>query len=705
MNKRHKTTRSFAKSLLATAIFATLQTTVYAADLAKPTLETDEILVVTGSRSKEKLEEVAGAVSVVTAEEIDIQVSNSLSDIFRYDPSISSTGSQGQAQTLSIRGIGGNRVVYIKDGRRLNDAYAGGGGYLVGRGYLDVSQLSQVEVAKAAASPLYGSDGLGGVIVLTTPDPDDMLQGESNALSLQAGFDSIADERSLGVQAAKQFSGSQTSIQLTARKGNETQNYEESLPKFDYDSVGVLAKWAIALENNNELKFTLDHYQQSNEQLQEPPEKTEDEDKQTAFSIDYLNNNSNWLTDTQHWQLYLSHYEQNSDQIAQGANQGGPYIDNNDYGFEQRIIGARWQGESLLPGNQVEQDLVFGFDVDYYDTERPRFKTRTAADGTLLQDNEPQKAFPGAETWLAGLFLQDNIQLKNMPLKFIAGVRIDHYRMTPQDNALYDMSLLSDIRETALSPKLAAIYTFSNDIRGYLQYAEGFKIPPHDQAYQNHGIEPFYAILPNPDLDPESSRSLETGLKFADNNTRWNLSAFYSKFDDFIDTQVVGTSPTYIPGVDRVEYQYINKDEVTIKGVEASVTHWLNDNIQLASSVAYTTGKDETTDDYLTTLSPLSGNASVGYHGNDWYVRGVVTAVDSMSRVPADESIHTPGYTTVDVLAGITLTNWQVNLAARNLTDKYYVPYQSVAGLQSEASTEQYSQPGRSFGVQVKYTF
>lgn len=705
MNQGHKTTRSFAKSLLATAIFATLQTTVYAADLAKPTLETDEILVVTGSRSKEKLEDVAGAVSVVTAEDIDIQVSNSLSDIFRYDPSISSTGSQGQAQTLSIRGIGGNRVVYIKDGRRLNDAYAGGGGYLVGRGYLDVSQVNQVEVAKAAASPLYGSDGLGGVIVLTTPDPDDMLQGESNALSLQAGFDSIADERSLGVQAAKQFSGSQASVQLTARKGNETQNYEESLPEFDYDSVGVLAKWAIALENNNELKFTLDHYQQSNEQLQQPPEQTEDEDKQTAFSIDYLDNNINWLTDTQHWQLYLSHYEQNSDQIVQGADQGGPYIDNNDYGFEQRIIGARWQGETLLSGKQVEQDLVFGFDIDYYDTERPRFKTRTAADGTLLQDNEPQKAFPGAETWLAGLFLQDNIQLKDSPIKFIAGVRIDHYRMTPQDNALYDMSLLSDIRETALSPKLAAIYTFSNDIRGYVQYAEGFKIPPHDQAYQNHGIEPFYAILPNPDLDPESSRSLETGLKFANNNTRWNLSAFYSKFDDFIDTQVVGTSPTYIPGVERVEYQYINKDEVTIKGVEASVTHWLNDNVQLASSVAYTTGKDETTNDYLTTLSPLSGNASVGYHGNDWYVRGVVTAVDNMSRVPTDDSIQTPGYATVDVLAGITLTNWQVNLAARNLTDKYYVPYQSVAGLQSEASTEQYSQPGRSFGVQVKYTF
>nr|WP_282444930.1 TonB-dependent receptor [Idiomarina sp. ATCH4] len=682
-----------------------MQSAAYADELPKPSLETDEILVVTGSRSEEKLEDVAGAVSVITAEEIDIQVSNSLSDIFRYDPSISSTGSQGQAQTLSVRGIGGNRVVYIKDGRRLNDAYAGGGGFLVGRGYLDVSQVSQVEVAKAAASPLFGSDGLGGVIVLTTPDPDDILQGQVNALSLQAGADSVADERSLGIQAAKQFSGSQASIQLTGRKGNETQNFDESLPEFDYDSTAVLAKWAIPLASKNQLKFTLDHYQQTNEQFREAPEQTENKDKQTAFSVDFLNNHSNWLTDTQHWQFYISDYEQRSDQVVQGAGRTGPYIDNNDYRFEQRILGARWQGQTQLTNDSFQQDVVFGLDVDHYDTKRPRFKTRTAMDGTVLQDNEPQKAFPGAETWLAGLFLQDNIQLKNAPLKFIAGVRVDHYRMTAQDNELYDMALLSDIRETALSPKLAAIYSFSNNVRVYAQYAEGFKIPPHDQAYQNHGIEPFYAILPNPDLDPESSRSLEAGFKFNNNDTRWDLSAFYSKFDDFIDTEVVDTSPTYIPGVERVEYQYVNKEEVTIKGVEASVSHWFNDSVQVLTSVAYTTGKDETTDNYLTTLSPLSGSTSLGYHSDNWYIRGVLTAVDSMSKVPADDSIQTPGYATVDLLAGITLADWQINLAARNLTDKYYVPYQSVAGLKSDALTEQYSQPGRSVGVQVNYRF
>ena len=67
--------------------------------------------------------------------------------------------------------------------------------------------------------------------------------------------------------------------------------------------------------------------------------------------------------------------------------------------------------------------------------------------------------------------------------------------------------------------------------------------------------------------------------------------------------------------------------------------------------------------------------------------------------------IETAGYTTVDVLAGVRLGDWQVNLAALNLTDKYYVPYQRVAGLSADAPTEQYSQPGRSFAIQASYRF
>ena len=91
-----------------------------------------EHIVVSGSRFEQKLEDVTGSVTVITEQDIERKLAVDLQTMFRYDPSISSTGSGSAAQTLSIRGVGGNRVVFIKDGRRTNDGYAGGDGYLDG---------------------------------------------------------------------------------------------------------------------------------------------------------------------------------------------------------------------------------------------------------------------------------------------------------------------------------------------------------------------------------------------------------------------------------------------------------------------------------------------------------------------------------------------------------------------------------------------
>lgn len=70
------------------------------------------------------------------------------------------------------------------------------------------------------------------------------------------------------------------------------------------------------------------------------------------------------------------------------------------------------------------------------------------------------------------------------------------------------------------------IYQVDDNLSWYGQYVRGFKIPPHDQAYQNHGVEPFYQILPNADLDPESSDSFEIGLRYASSDISVNLSTF-----------------------------------------------------------------------------------------------------------------------------------------------------------------------------------
>ncbi|TMS59914.1 TonB-dependent receptor, partial [Pseudoalteromonas sp. S3173] len=82
---------------------------------------------------------------------------------------------------------------------------------------------------------------------------------------------------------------------------------------------------------------------------------------------------------------------------------------------------------------------------------------------------------------------------------------------------------LDDYTASDVSQKLDLIYQVDDNLSWDGQYVRGFKKPPHDQAYQSQGVEPYYQILPNPDLDPERSDSFEIGLSYASSDIRLNL--------------------------------------------------------------------------------------------------------------------------------------------------------------------------------------
>ena len=520
---------------------------------------------------------------------------------------------------MTVRGIGGNRLVYIKDGRRLNDGYAGGSGFLVGRGYFDVDSVKQVEVAKGAASSLYGSDGLGGIMVITTKDPKDYLSDKNWFAGVSQGYQQISDEHNTSLVAAGQLGNFSHMFHYTRRDGSETQNFDESLPGFDYDSNAFLVKSVYEFSENHWLKATLDYFTQDTEQTITAGEnETRDDNENASVSLDYQwDANSAWF-DNLRAQVYFTQYEQSSDQLRSGAGRSGAYLDYNDYRFEQDILGLRLVFDKQASFGSTEHSLVYGFDYDGYETERPRFKTRVSDVPGVGFEDEAQKAFPGADTTMAGLFVQDNIRFAGTALKLTLGARLDYYHMSPKESALYDE--MDSITETALSPKVGLVYGLTDKLNLVAQYARGFKIPPHDQAYQSHGVEPFYQILPNADLDPESSDTFELGFKGMSDNISFELVGFYSQFDDFIDSQLVRTEATFIPGVNKSYYQYQNLNEVEVKGVEASVSYWLNDNLSVAVSAAYAHGKDKETDTYLTRISPLNGNLSMTYEGEIWSV-------------------------------------------------------------------------------------
>ncbi|CUS48010.1 MAG: TonB-dependent hemin receptor HmbR [Idiomarinaceae bacterium HL-53] len=699
--KRHQSSRHrIVVAAIGTFLVAT-STHVYAESSESEDNTVEEVIVVTGSRTEQNFRDVAGDISVVSDIELERQVTTNLADAFRYDPAINSTGAAGSSETLTVRGIGGNRLIFIKDGRRLNDAYAGGGGFLVGRGYLDLTQIKTIEVAKSAASSLYGSDGLGGIVVITTPDPDDLLRSEPHFLEVSSSYRSVNDEHALTTSGAADFGHWQGMLNIGYRQGHETQNFTETLPGYDFDAQSLLAKATFKLDPQKEVKLTLDHFEQENEQIiAAQSNETQEDDAQTAFSVDIQNTRPSDWADNTSAQIYYSHYLQESDQVRDGNGRSGAYIDYNDYRFEQNIIGIRWQANKSIEN----QEWVYGIDADHYDTERPRYKTRVLANGTLEQDNEPQLTFPGADTLLLGVFAQNTFSFEN-DWRLTAGVRADYYHMEPKNDPMYDLSLMDEIKETSLSPKLSIVVPLSASTNVYGQYTRGFRIPPHDQAYQNHGVEPFYAIIPNADLEPEKSDAFEMGIKHFGEQFNFTFALFYSDFKDFIESQLVGNEPTFIPGVNKSIFQYQNIESAEIYGAEAAMKYWLSDHLSLSASALWMSGENKESGEYLSSISPLSGSAQLEYELNGWYATLALRAEAGMNKTPAPELIETPGWGTVDLMFGKEFAHWQLNLALLNLADKRVVPYNRVAGQATDIDTEQYSQPGRSAAIRVSYTF
>ena len=90
LNKDFAVAHNNTPSLIALAVAAGLVSPAFAADK-----KTDEVMVVSGSRMEQKLEDVSGPIAVITSEQIEEQVVSNVADLFRYEPGVSVQGGRG----------------------------------------------------------------------------------------------------------------------------------------------------------------------------------------------------------------------------------------------------------------------------------------------------------------------------------------------------------------------------------------------------------------------------------------------------------------------------------------------------------------------------------------------------------------------------------------------------------------------------------
>jgi hemoglobin/transferrin/lactoferrin receptor protein len=727
--------------LAGTAALATLGWVGAARAEQAVTVAVVDPLTVIATRTEVPLSLAPATVSVITADDIEANLVADIKDLIRMEPGIGvrqsparfgaaqgATGRDGNSG-FNIRGLEGNRVLMLVDGIRQPDAFTFGA-QAVGRGdYSDLNLLKTVEILRGPASALYGSDGVAGAVSFTTKDPSDVLAaGRSLGAQLRAGYASADESRQFGaVLASRQ--GRWSAMLAYNRRDGEAQKTQGETDVANTDrtmanptdvwSNAILAKAVFQPGGRHRFRAAFEHFDRKIDTdvlsgIAKPPLAStsvigllaSDTTRRNRGSFDYRFTGGTGVIA----RGLLSAYIQGSTTVQFTAEDRSTVADRTRRNtFDNRVIGGALELESRFEGAGMAHRVVYGGDVSTTRQEGLR-------DGTVPPAGEafPTRAFPNTDYVLAGAYVQDEISLWSGRMSLHPALRYDWYSLDPKVDAALPAFTPSSQSDGHVSPKLGAVLKANETVSLFANYARGFKAPAPSQV-NNAFLNPVqnYRSIPNPDLKPETSETVEGGvrLKGGGGGLRWaaSVTGYAGWYDDFIDQiQVSGSFTPTNPGV----FQVVNLGGVKITGFEARAQVQYDNGLGATFGLSKSKGttRNAAVRAPLDSVDPLKLTAVLSYRdpgarfgGQMIVIHSAGKSANRVAQACTGGCFLPPDFTTLDLTV-----YWNVNARVRvnagvfNLTDAKYWWWNDVRGLSSTAVwRDAYTQPGRNYSVSV----
>ncbi|BAU49674.1 TonB-dependent receptor [Sulfurifustis variabilis] len=715
-----------------------------------------EEVAVTATRTERREAETPATITSISREDMDRRLPADEADLFDEEPGVALPRDQRRhgATRVNIRGIEDNRVQQLVDGVRLPDYRNGGGPTNITVNTPlppDTEFLKRVEILRGPASSLYGSDALGGVVGFLTLDPSDVLADDERFGARYKGSAFGANESyANAVIAAGRGARLEGLIGFVRRDGRELDNQgdrdvtavDRTAPNpQDFRSDSLLAKFGIRPAAGHGLTLTLEGADQDT--FTEVKRLSASLPKITAMEGDDSGERRRATLAWEHkpagaWydRLTARLYRQESETRTRTRQQrtntsascsaafgsGNSCYVELDYDFTQDLTGTGVQAETGFTSLGAEHLLTFGVDLARTETEEKRDgRVWNLTTGTftksLAGETFPLRDFAPGHTDTVGLFVQDEIALGRLTL--VPGLRYDAIRLDAEPDALTFQHAgrpAVDKRESALSPKLAARWQFTPATSLWAQVARGFRAPIYEEVNGSfRNTIQSYGVVPNPDLDPETSTGVELGLKHDRGRVQSQIAVFDNRYKDFIETQRLACpgDPSCIAGL-AATFQSVNVDKVRIYGAEARAAWRFAPAWRASGAIAYARGHNETDDQPLNSIEPARATLAIAYDVGRWGLEGRVNAAAKVRRVD-DTELSSGEWFKPDAWQTLDIAAWwkpvkraQLNLAVNNVFDETYWLWGDVrlAGLRAtDPGPEFYTQPGRNVSASFKYQF
>ena len=503
-------------------------------------------IVVTASRAPELVEDSPASVEVLRHDEVVQRNVTTLDGALAFVPGTTFNGS-GQmdirGSTGSAGGVG-SRVLMLVDG---HPALSGDGGELIFEA-LPLLDLDQVEVVKGAASALYGSNALGGVVNLVTSPI-----GETPATVVRAHY---------GVY---QIPGRYRFADGTLNAQGLTLQHSRRL-----GDVGV--RLAVGRE-------TSDGFEQNGQ-----------------YSRWFLRAKAGSAADARHpWDAYAMWSRNDAGDFLAWRSSDAPFeVQSGAFG-DRSVYRFLLAGATVTPIvrsatslrispylNHNSNQNYFSDNRDYHDATRAgataelsllagaRHRVIVGVDGAGTRVSSNFLGTPSITD--AAAFAQDAIGLMR-GLTATVGARLD-YHDTNAGSA-----------ERALSPKVALVWRRSDrlSLRGSL--ARGYRAPSAIEQFVSTTQFGFH-VVPNPELRGEHAWSGELGMATQPTDRlRLEGTLFQSEYRDLI-------GPAAAPGQFFV-FQFRNVSRARVRGLDlAARSSLIRDRLDLEASYLFLDDRD-----------------------------------------------------------------------------------------------------------------
>jgi outer membrane receptor for ferrienterochelin and colicins len=553
-----------------------------------PAAIVEQVTVVSGARQAELRDSLNTRVDVITRDTMRDSGADTVGDVLRELPGVvTRRGSEGTgAAGEQIQGIDSRQVLVLMDGQPLVGARG------IKRGAIDldrqsVSRLDRVEVVKGAASTLYGSDAMGGVInlITRTAHAPFELAGLATAGNRSANTQQVDAGGRLGVWST---------FGSVERHGVDSFDLTPST----FDTTGAelrrtdaLGKARGQLTDAFSLGFLANGYAnrsigRSNGEL--GPESDVVKDRTQNYSV-----NATWLA-TPRLSIEARGYHGRYAEDSSGALSTGAALTPGT--LREYVSKADATAGLIIDGRQFLQAGVEWMTDHYEGTNRLRDDTGHDADTSVA-------------------WIQHRLALGSRAT-LTSGLRYDHH------------SVFGD----AVSPKLAAQVRPTETVRARASYGRGFRAPDLGQLYYRF-LNPtnLYQVLGNPSLRPEHANSWQLGGDYTPRSQRFRvgLNLFRNDVSNLIDSvnlgfvntqaqldallQQEGTDPAFRPQLGRLLFLYKNIADVKTQGVEADGEWALARRLTLNAAYTYLEARDTIQHVALTGRHPHQGHVGLNW--------------------------------------------------------------------------------------------